>query len=83
MISDDVAQQTAQTFRNIEVLLDAAGASLDDAVSYLVHLADLSDYAAFNAVYAERFPGTKPVPTTVRADLVAGMRVEITVVARA
>ena len=83
MISEDIAEQTAQTFRNIEVLLEAAGASLDDVVSCLVHLADLSDYAAFNAIYAQQFRDTKPVRTTVRADLVAGMRVEITAVARA
>jgi len=82
MISDDIAEQTAQTFRNIEVLLEAAGASLDNVVSCLVHLSDLSDYAAFNAIYGSQFPGTKPVRTTVRADLVAGMLVEITAVAR-
>ena len=82
VISDDIAEQTAQTFRNIEGLLDAAGASLDNVVSCLVHLADLSDYAAFNSIYEQQFPGTKPVRTTVRADLVAGMLVEITVVAR-
>jgi reactive intermediate/imine deaminase len=83
MISEDIAEQTAQTFRNIEVLLEAAGVALDDVVSCLVHLADLSDYAAFNAIYEQQFPGTKPVRTTVRADLVAGMLVEITAVARA
>ena len=83
MISDDISEQTAQTFRNIEVLLEAAGASLDNVVSCLVHLFDLSDYAAFNAIYESQFPGTKPVRTTVRADLVAGMLVEITPVARA
>ena len=83
MISEDIVEQTAQTFRNIEVLLEAAGASLDDVVSCLVHLAELSDYAAFNAIYEKQFPGTKPVRTTVRADLVAGMLVEITAVARA
>jgi 2-iminobutanoate/2-iminopropanoate deaminase len=82
MVSEDIAEQTAQTFRNIEILLEAAGASLDDVVSCLVHLADLSDYAAFNAIYEKQFPGTKPVRTTVRADLVAGMLVEITAVAR-
>jgi 2-iminobutanoate/2-iminopropanoate deaminase len=82
VISDDIAEQTAQTFRNIEGLLDAAGASLDAVVSCLVHLTDLSDYAAFNSIYEQQFPGTKPVRTTVRADLVAGMLVEITVVAR-
>lgn len=83
MISGDIAEQTAQTFRNIELLLEAAGASLDDVVSCLVHLADLSDYAAFNTIYEKRFSGTKPVRTAVRADLVAGMLVEITAVARA
>jgi 2-iminobutanoate/2-iminopropanoate deaminase len=83
MISDEIAEQTAQTFRNIEVLLEAAGASLDNVVSCLVHLTDLSQFEAFNAIYETEFPGTKPVRTTVRADLVAGMLVEITAVAHA
>ena len=83
MISDDIAEQTAQTFRNIEVLLEAADASLDNVVSCLVHLTDLSQFGAFNAIYEKQFPGIKPVRTTVRADLVAGMLVEITAVARA
>jgi 2-iminobutanoate/2-iminopropanoate deaminase len=48
-----------------------------------VHLTDLSNFAAFNAIYETKFSGTKPVRTTVRADLVAGMLVEITAVARA
>lgn len=83
MISDGIAEQTAQTFRNIGVLLEAAGASLDDVVLCLVHLADLSQFATFNAIYEKKFSGVKPVRTTVGADLVAGMLVEITVVARA
>jgi 2-iminobutanoate/2-iminopropanoate deaminase len=83
VISNDIAEQTEQTFRNIEVLLEAAGASLDDVVSCLVHLTDLSQFPAFNAIYEQKFTGVKPVRTTVRADLVAGLVVEITVVARA
>jgi enamine deaminase RidA (YjgF/YER057c/UK114 family) len=83
MISDDIGEQTEQVFRNIEVLLEGAGASLDDVVSCLVHLTDLSNFQAFNAIYEKKFSGTKPVRTTVRADLVAGMLVEITAVARA
>jgi len=82
LVSDDIAEQTAQTFRNIEVLLQAAGATLDDIVSCLVHLRDLAQFAEFNASYEKQFPGpVKPVRTTVRADLVAGMRVEVTVIA--
>ena len=82
VVSDDLTEQTEQTFKNIETVLAAAGASLDDIISCLVHLVDLADFPAFNAVYAEKFMGLKPVRTTVRADLVAGMLVEITVVAR-
>ena len=63
MISDDIAEQTAQTFHNIEVLLEAADASLDDVVSCLVHLTDLSQFGAFNAIYETKFAGTKPVRT--------------------
>jgi 2-iminobutanoate/2-iminopropanoate deaminase len=47
-----------------------------------VHLTDLAHFSAFNAVYEQQFPGVRPVRTTVRADLLAGMLVEVTVVAR-
>ena len=83
IVSDDLAEQTEQTFRNIESLLAAAGASLDDVVSCLVHITDLAQFEAFNAIYEQEFPGVKPVRTTVRADLVAGMLVEVTVIANA
>lgn len=83
LVSGDLAEQTEQIFRNIQSLLAAAGASLDDVVSCLVHLADLAQFEAFNAIYVQRFTGIRPVRTTVRADLVAGMLVEVTVIAHA
>jgi 2-iminobutanoate/2-iminopropanoate deaminase len=83
LVSDTVADQTTQAFRNIEVLLRAAGASLDDVVSCLVHLRDLAQFDEFNASYQRQFPSrVKPVRTTVGCDLLAGMRVEVTAVAR-
>jgi 2-iminobutanoate/2-iminopropanoate deaminase len=82
LASDDIAGQTAQAFRNVETLLRSAGAGLDDVVSCLVHLSDLALFDEFNHAYARHFPGpAKPVRTTVRADLVAGMLVEVTVIA--
>ena len=82
LVSDDLEDQTAQAFRNIEALLRAAGAGLGDVVSCLVHLGDLGELAKFNACYDRQFPGpVRPVRTTVRADLIAGMRVEVTVTA--
>lgn len=83
LVGDDIAAQTDQTFRNIEALLAAAGATLGDVVSCLVHVTDLANVPAFNAAYERHFPGVKPVRTTVRADLLADMLVEITVVAKA
>jgi len=83
LVSDDIADQAEQAFRNIEVLLEAAGARLDDVVSCLVHITDLAEFARFNAVYENWFPDPQPVRTTVRADLVAEMRVEVTVIANA
>lgn len=81
LVSDGIAGQTAQVFRNIEVLLQAAGAALSDVVSCLVHLSDLALFAEFNASYERQFPGVKPVRTTVGAGLAAGMLVEVTVIA--
>jgi 2-iminobutanoate/2-iminopropanoate deaminase len=82
LVSDDIAGQTVQVFRNIEALLHSAGADLDDVVSCLVYLRDLTMFDEFNASYERHFPGpVKPVRTTVRADLVAGMLVEVTVIA--
>jgi 2-iminobutanoate/2-iminopropanoate deaminase len=82
LVSDGIAGQTAQAFRNVEVLLQAAGAGLDDVVSCLVHLSDLALFAEFNAAFGEQFPGPdKPVRTTVGADLAVGMLVEVTVIA--
>ena len=44
VVSDDLVEQTEQTFNNIETVLKAAGASLDDVISCLVHLVNLADF---------------------------------------
>jgi 2-iminobutanoate/2-iminopropanoate deaminase len=82
LVSNGIAGQTAQAFRNVEVLLEAAGATLGDVVSCLVHLSDLALFPEFNAAWGREFPGPdQPVRTTVRADLPAGMLIEVTVIA--
>ena len=81
-LGETIEEQTEQTLRNIAVLLEAAGCTLDDVVSSLVHLSDLSHFSRFNAVYGAHFSDPKPVRTTVGAALLHGMLVEITVTAR-
>lgn len=78
---DGIADQTAAVIDNVERALALAGAGLRDVVKVTVHLADLADFAEFDAVYAQRFPPPHPVRTTVGSALL-GIRVEIDVVAR-
>ncbi|MDE1917089.1 MAG: pyrimidine utilization protein C [Sphingomonadales bacterium] len=66
----DAAAQTRHILDVIAITLQAAGASLADVAMNHIFLKDLGDYAAFNAVYADYFPGAKPARYCIRADLV-------------
>ena len=77
---DDMRAQARQTLANVAGVLAAAGASLADVVSVTVHLADVGDWAAFDAVYREAFAPPYPTRTVVGAAL-RGILVEITAVA--
>ena len=73
-----IAAQTRQSMNNIKGVLEAAGSSLDKVVKTTVFLADINDFAAFNAVYAEFFPNNPPARSTVQAGgLPVGALVEI------
>ncbi len=79
---ETIEQQTDHAISSAESLLAAAGCSLADVVSCLVHLSDLSNFDGYNETYMRRFAEPRPVRTTVGAALLHGMLVEITVVAR-
>ena len=66
----DAAAQTRHVLDVIKTTLEAAGASLADIAMNHIFLKDLADYAAFNSVYADYFPGAKPARYCIRADLV-------------
>lgn len=82
LIEGDVAAQTRQVLRNLQAVLAAAGSSLDQVIKTTVFLADMRDFAAMNAVYAEFFPVHPPARSTVQvARLPRDARVEIEAVA--
>ena len=77
-----VEEETERTLRNLEAVLDAAGATFADVVKTTVFLSDLADFAEMNRVYAERFGSHRPARSTVQvAKLPAGARIEIDLVA--
>lgn len=56
----DIAAQTRQSLTNIRSILAGAGYSMTDVVKTTVLLADIADFAAMNAVYAEFFAAPFP-----------------------
>ena len=78
-----IEEQTEITINNIEAILRAEGAGLQDVIRTTVHLIDTSLFPRYNAVYARRFAEPYPARTTVGSDLrqVPGMMIEIETVA--
>lgn len=78
----DAAAQTRAVLETIKTTLEAAGAKMSDIAMNHIFLKDFADYAAFNKVYAEYFPGDKPARYCVKAELVkADCLVEVASVA--
>jgi 2-iminobutanoate/2-iminopropanoate deaminase len=81
-VAGGVPEQTEQVLRNLAAVLEAAGSSLDKVVKTTVFLADMTDFAAMNEVYARHFKSDPPARATVAAaGLPRGARVEIEAVA--
>ncbi len=59
-IPQGIELQTRQALDNIGAILNEAGLTFNDIVKTTVLMADLKDFAAMNAVYAEYFPQDKP-----------------------
>lgn len=79
---DDVVTQTRQSLNNVSAILAEAGYSCADVVKTTVLLADIGDFAAMNAVYAEFFKENCPARACFAVkDLPKGALVEIEAIA--
>jgi 2-aminomuconate deaminase len=67
VVDYDIVAQCHAVMRNVRAVLEAAGSSWDKLVDVTVFLTDIErDFAAYNRVYAEYFPGpARPCRTTV------------------
>lgn len=73
--------QTDRVIKNLQAVLEAAGTSLDKVVKTTCYLQNMSDFAAFNEVYAKYFTA-KPARSCVAArELPKSVLVEIDLVA--
>ncbi len=59
--------QARQALTNLGAVLQAGGMGFADVVKTTVFLADMGDFAAINAIYAEFFTGEAPARSCVQA----------------
>lgn len=55
MVGSDITAQAEQVMKNLAAVLTEAGATFGSVVKTTCFLADMADFAAFNAVYAKFF----------------------------
>ena len=82
LVTGSIADETERVIDNLRAVLSAAGATLDNVVKTTVYLTNMSDFAAFNQVYARHFTKDPPARTTVAvAALPLGAHVEVEAIA--
>jgi 2-iminobutanoate/2-iminopropanoate deaminase len=74
-------EQANLTFESIKAIVEAAGSSLAKVVSVRIYLADLNDFSKLNVIYRQFFAEDYPARTTIGAQLLLGMLIEVDCVA--
>jgi reactive intermediate/imine deaminase len=78
LVSGGLDAEARQTLDNIREVVTRAGSSMDRVVKCTVMMADMSEWPAFNEIYASYFPGPKPARSAFGATgLALGARVEV------
>jgi 2-iminobutanoate/2-iminopropanoate deaminase len=83
LVAGDIEAATRQVIKNIQAILQAAGADLEHVLKTTVFLTDMGNFKRMNAVYAEYFTGTPPARSTIQVSaLPMNAEVEIEAIAR-
>lgn len=82
MVTGDIKEQTHQVFKNLQALLESAGASFETVMKATVFIKNMDDFAAINEVYGQYFNTHKPARSCVEvARLPKDALIEIEVIA--
>jgi len=77
LIEGDFAAQMRQTLMNVQAVLDAGGATLENVLMMRVYVTDTANLAEMNRVYSEFVGELKPPRTTICVGLPGAYLVEI------
>ena len=67
-----IREQTEQTLKNLQAVLESGGASLKDVARTNCYLTDMADFPGFNEVYRSFFSEPFPARTTTEVSKLAG-----------
>ena len=81
MVGESITEQTHRVCQNLEAVLAAAGATMQDVVKTTCFLSDMADFAAFNEVYARYFTSCPARSCVAVKALPKGSLVEIEAIA--
>ena len=65
MLERDVVVQTKQVLKNLAVVLEAAGSSLQSVIKTTIFLESMDDFVTVSEIYSEAFGDHKPARSTV------------------
>ncbi|WP_374706902.1 RidA family protein [Bacillus sp. J14TS2] len=83
IVAGGVVEQTHQVFRNLQAVLEEAGASLETVIKATVFIQNMDDFATINEVYGDYFSSHKPARSCVEvARLPKDVLLEIEVIAQ-
>jgi len=82
MTASKIVAQTEQVMRNLDGILEAAGASWGDVIKTTVYLHDMADFPTVNEIYGKWIGDARPARSTVQVSaLPRGALIEIDLVA--
>ncbi len=84
VVGRTIQEHTRQCLKNVQVILEAAGSSLEKVVSVTFILAEPEDFAGMNEEWMKWFPKDPPVRQGAKLPIQAkGMKISIAVIAEA
>ncbi len=82
LVEGGVEAQAGQIFKNIQAILETAGAGLNNIVKATVFLKDMGDFKKVNEIYARHFEKPYPARSAVAVkELPLSVDIEIEVIA--
>lgn len=81
LVGTNITEQAEQVMKNLSAVLEAAGTSFDNAVKTTCFIADMADFAEFNAVYAKYITSAPARSCVAVKTLPKGALVEVEVIA--